>query len=523
MPKIVFGANVESVTGKLGGSTIRRTRGGHVITHTVHPAQRNTAGEAFIRGHINRITGDWHGLSDVQREAWNKYASMLDAPLTGFNVFVRHNTRLLNANHASLVQISWPPQTPSTPDLTRGFAANTSGGTNTITWTSPDSADQWVQVQYSPQVGFSMTGKRRWVLLPAVVSTAKTTDHVITLPDGYSMYYRARSLDAQGRASPWTSDTLTSAEEEPWLSGYGYRRKINLSPGSAESGTGYQVLLMVGETSGASGEDFDLLDHADNFGTDVRFTASDKETLLSFWRKEITGSPPNELAQIRVKVTDDLTSPRSIYCYYGKVGAADVSSGPNTYNLFKDFSDTPNGDPPVGWTVALGTWQVTDGVLYCPSTDSNVHKVYCNTNHGLTSYVLYASFAVIGVSSGTAIIFYKEANTGDNRRLASYGSDQVLRTESGDHTETLTRHANAFWYDIEIQVLASGNRKTYYTSVAGGQPRVKVHDVDDTFSGPAGIIGLGDYATNIKFDDVRVRKFAATEPAFLSAEDEETP
>lgn len=523
MAKIIFAAPIESMKGKLGGSTVRKTRSGHILTPTVRPAQRNTAPEAFIRGHLNRITGDWYTLTDLQRQAWTKYASMLDGPLTGFNVFVRHNTRLLNANNASLTQISNAPFLPSTPDVVRGLAANTSGGTNTITWTSPDSGVTWVQVQYSPQVGFSMSGKRRWVLLPAVVSTAKTTDHVITLPHGYSMYYRARSIDNRGRVSPWTTDALTTAQEEPWLEGYAYRRKIHLSAGSPESGTDYEVKLAIGQTSGASGEDFDLDGHAQNFGTDLRFTSSDKETLLHFWRKEITGSPPNQLATVRVQVTDDLTSPQSIYCYYGKPGAADASSGPNTYHLFQDFSNTPNGDPPVGWTVAVGTWQVTDAILYCPSTDSSVHKVYYPHSHGLTSYVFHAELAVIGVSTGNIILFYKEADAHDNRRLASEGSDQTLRTESGDHLETQARGANSQWYQIEFRILASGNRKTYYTSQDAGLPETKVHDQNDTFSGTPGIIGLGDYATNSMFRNVRVRKFAATEPAFTSADAEETP
>lgn len=523
MPKVILGPLLESVQGKLAGSVIRRTRAGHVLSSALPPAQRSTPGEAFIRRNLSRVTASWFTLSDLQREAWNKYASILDGPLTAFNVFVRHNTRLLNADNASLTQIENAPFTPSTPDVVRGLAANTSGATNTITWTHPDSAAQWVQVQYSPQVGFSMSGKRRWVLLPAVVSTAKTTDHLITLPDGYSMYYRARSIDNQGRVSPWTVDTLTSAEEEPWLPGYAYRKKITIAGGSAGSGTDYQVLLLVGETSGASGEDFDLEGHAQNFGTDIRFTASDKETQLSFWRKEITGSPPNQLAQIWVKVTANLDSQHDIYCYYGKAADSDASSGEDTFNIFDDFSTTPNGDPPIGWTVHLGTWQVTDGVLYCASTDSNIHKVHHNASHGLTSYVFYASFAVIGISTGTACIFYKWANSSDNRRLASYGSDQVLRTESGDHTETLSRSANGHWWDIEFHILAGGNRKTYYTSADAGQPRVKVHDQDDTFPDTEGIIGLGDYATNIKFRDVRVRKFAATEPAYASAASEETP
>lgn len=205
MPKIFFGAPIESIHGKLGGSTIRRTRAGHVLSHTVSPAQKKTAAEARVRGHINRVTGDWYGLTDLQRDAWNKYASMLDRPLSGFNVYVRHNCRLLDANHASLTQISNAPFTPETPHFPRAFTATVAETGNTLAWTSPTSGVQWIQVQYSIQVGFSMTGKRRWLLLPAVASNLLTFEHTIALPAAYVIHYRARTINNRGRVTPWTA------------------------------------------------------------------------------------------------------------------------------------------------------------------------------------------------------------------------------------------------------------------------------------------------------------------------------
>lgn len=215
MPKVVLGAGLESVRGKLGGTVFRKNRSGHVIGHTVNPAQRQTAGEARIRGNINRVAGDWAGLSDLRKDAWNRYASLKGGPLTGFNMYLRHNTRLLNANHASLTQINMPPATPSTPDFVRGLDSNPANGGYTITWTTPDSAWQWVQVQYSIQVAFSMKGKERWTLLPAVASNLKTTTHTLTLPTGYSISYRARSIDNRGRVSPWSVEGIAGAEPPP--------------------------------------------------------------------------------------------------------------------------------------------------------------------------------------------------------------------------------------------------------------------------------------------------------------------
>jgi len=50
---------------------------------------------------------------------------------------------------------------------------------------------------------------------------------------------------------------LEPVEGKPWLSGWNYRKKITIA-GSAGAGTNYQVLLKVGESSGASGADFNL-------------------------------------------------------------------------------------------------------------------------------------------------------------------------------------------------------------------------------------------------------------------------
>lgn len=215
MAKVTPGAIIESIRGKLGGSVFRKTRAGHILTPTVNPRQQQTAAESRTRANLNKVTGDWYSLTDLQKQVWNKYASLLPGPLSGFNVYVRNNCRLLDANHASLTQISHAPYVPMTPTFVQGFAATPDNGSNTITWTAPNVGNQWVQIQYSIQVGFSMTGKERWVLLPAVASNLLTATHTITLPTGYRISYRARTIENRGRVSPWTAATLSEAPPPP--------------------------------------------------------------------------------------------------------------------------------------------------------------------------------------------------------------------------------------------------------------------------------------------------------------------
>ncbi|RLG01219.1 hypothetical protein DRN58_02225, partial [Thermococci archaeon] len=73
-----------------------------------------------------------------------------------------------------------------------------------------------------------------------------------------------------------------------WLTGWQYRKKVTIS-GSPGAGTNYQVLLKVGESSGASGCDFHVEGNSANFPSDknqsgdLRFTDDDGTALLSFW------------------------------------------------------------------------------------------------------------------------------------------------------------------------------------------------------------------------------------------------
>jgi len=129
-----------------------------------------------------------------------------------------------------------------------------------------------------------------------------------------------------------------------WLQNWTYRKKITIS-GSSGAGTNYQVLLKVGESSGATGYDFHLEGHSANFpsgknqGGDIRFTADDGTTLLDFWVENVSGTSPNRVAHIWVKVSADLGTDKYIYCYYGNPNATNASNGDNTFLFFDDFDD----------------------------------------------------------------------------------------------------------------------------------------------------------------------------------------
>ena len=81
------------------------------------------------------------------------------------------------------------------------------------------------------------------------------------------------------------------------LAGWTYYKSITLSRASGAV-TDYQMLLLVGKSSSATGEDVDCEDHVLESFNDLRFTTSDGETLLDYWIEEITGSGSSALARV---------------------------------------------------------------------------------------------------------------------------------------------------------------------------------------------------------------------------------
>lgn len=192
-----------------------------------------------------------------------------------------------------------------------------------------------------------------------------------------------------------------------WLTGWQYRKKITIN-GSSGAGTNYQVLLKVGESSGAAGADFHVNGHsaifpsANNSG-DLRFTASDGTTLLDFWVEKVEGTTPNRVAHCWVKVSADLGTNQDIYCYYGNVSATNVSSDTNT------FIRVINGNQPLKLSFHLDEGSGT--TAYDTSGNNNNGTLYNGpiwTNGKIKNALQFDGvddYVDIPVSSGSALDF----------------------------------------------------------------------------------------------------------------------
>ena len=135
-----------------------------------------------------------------------------------------------------------------------------------------------------------------------------------------------------------------------WLADYGYRKSITLSRASGAV-TNYQMKLLVGESSGATGETVDCGGKCLSSFNDLRFTTSDGTTILDYWIESISGTTPNQLATIWVEFDSIGTSDTTFYMYYGNNDAVSVSNITNTFIIGDDFERGNNGDTIGGdWT-----------------------------------------------------------------------------------------------------------------------------------------------------------------------------
>ena len=84
-----------------------------------------------------------------------------------------------------------------------------------------------------------------------------------------------------------------------------------------------------------------------DFG-DLRFTASDGTTLLSYWIELTSGSATNQLATIWINFDTIGTSATTFYMYYGNPTVDDGTSGSDTFLVFDDFERGSNGEAIAG-------------------------------------------------------------------------------------------------------------------------------------------------------------------------------
>jgi len=305
-----------------------------------------------------------------------------------------------------------------------------------------------------------------------------------------------------------------------WLTGWNYRKSITLSRSSGAV-TNYQMKLLVGESSGATGEDVDCGGLCLSTFNDIRFTKSDGTTLLDYWIESITGTTPNQLATIWIEFDSIGTSDTTFYMYYGKSDATAASNGANTFDYFDDFLGTSLGSD---WKT-LGTYSVSSSVCTITgraAADSNIEsKTNFSTNKALRAKIKTGhyndstrrEFAGFQINSGT----YAAAMTIPAN--ASLAQKHFSRSGAGaESTSNITGGISAGSYAV-WDIIRNGSTSVIYRQDNTNQ--VTISTTVSTEDLPLRFIAGTQTDAKLYIDWLLIRKYQATEPAWGSWGSEE--
>lgn len=169
-----------------------------------------------------------------------------------------------------------------------------------------------------------------------------------------------------------TTNGIVGTFGEPALSRFLYRKPFKISGSSSGALYNYQVLVRVGESSGAASADIICNGHILANFNDIRFTSADGETLLPHALVSVEGKEPNRTATYFVRVPQVPQDGVQAFLYYGNAVAKSLSAPQNTFDFYEDFTLLDGDLVSKKWSVALGTGgsaQVTrEGLLLDAAT-----------------------------------------------------------------------------------------------------------------------------------------------------------
>jgi len=301
-----------------------------------------------------------------------------------------------------------------------------------------------------------------------------------------------------------------------WLSNYSYRKSITLSRASGAV-TNYQMKLLVGESSGATGEDVDCGGLCLSTFNDIRFTKSDGTTLLDYWIESISGTTPNQLATIWIEFDSIGTSATTFYMYYGKADATAVSNGANTFIAFDDFERGVDGDTIGGdWTEEVAHVHISTEKKYSGTRSVKITgaaspptaklPVTASENIAVQMRIYKETLAAIAPISGPGNgskrpIISIDASENVTYYDGSYGSAGNITADTWQLLELCNYNYSTGTFDVYVNnSLTKAGATMYSDSLYNNAIRVQTSDTSGT--------------NDFWFDNVIVRNWFATEPAW---------
>lgn len=315
-----------------------------------------------------------------------------------------------------------------------------------------------------------------------------------------------------------------------WLGGWNYRKPITLK-GETGAGKNYQVKLSIGACSGG---DLHLQAHSEAFPADIRFTGRDGITKLGYFIEDETA----DLITVWVNVADSLEKNVDIYVYYGKAGATTESNFDDTF-IAGDLFDSE--------TLNTTRWPTVDGnPVYTIDPDNHYLEI---TNMDGNNYLNGKGFHSKTISLPSEWII-EDAYSSDGYGMYHHSTlnfdifGHILSLHHTDWSKDDFGIGFGLVYDDWVEdkdtISNAGVGGNIYYVTGAAQPPVTtlyliwkllgnihisldgVERVDEANSEiPDRIhLGISRYSTysfgTKRFYAFKVRKYAATEPAFLS-------
>jgi PKD repeat protein len=284
-----------------------------------------------------------------------------------------------------------------------------------------------------------------------------------------------------------------------------------------------------------SGSDIYLNEHVKEDFSDLRFTASDGETLLSYWFESKT-SGDRATVWVKVASTPKKDETGTIYVYYGNDDASDVSSGSSTFILFEP------GDSLTNWTkrtAGSGNVTVSSGKLKFAGPSGNSNKEQIRSND-----------PVCGATGGVAVKFKLDITGTEDYVFSMWITSEIPTADVYGSSKDYHRYGNITSYSsyninhslndggtslfsVDTEHIENGSYVFEMLSISGAQrvyrdgtskdSRTATYDMGDDMYLVFAAVSAWDQPHEFLLYDVSVRKWVDGEPTSTSTGDEETP
>jgi hypothetical protein len=273
--------------------------------------------------------------------------------------------------------------------------------------------------------------------------------------------------------------------------------------------------LLVGESSGAAGEDVDCGALCKTDFSDLRFTKADGITLLDYWIESVSGITPNQLVTVWIEFDSIGTGATTFYMYYGNAGAAAASNGLTTFPLFDHFDAA---------SLDAAKWQTYGTVTATTAQDggSSVSVAVNDAvdNAGIRSLVNLSSCVIRGrVKFGTTAqgLFWLR-RIAATLSFACFTSEAASKAQSynssGDHQETNYSPDKTAYHVYELKHLNNVSQAYHIDDAAAFATHTTTKLTATDLRLNLGGYKSGGTGPTVYADWMLIRQYVATEPAW---------